>query len=195
MQLHELRPVETHPEEGTMSAGSGFMKLHDFSGPDGANPAGGLVLGPDEQMLYGMTANGGTNGMGVIFGVGTNGGGFVKLYDLSTWSGGHPEGSLILREDTFGPPVSMARMMTDEDDEMQLSIHPNPSVDQFEVRVNTRGKGKIHLVVTDQYGVQVSSQEIANGVPVHIGSDLPRGLYIMKLIQNKNVVMKRMVKK
>lgn len=175
--------------------GSGFVKLHDFSGVDGAKPVGGLVLGPDDQTLYGMTANGGDNGMGVIFSIGVDGTSFHKLYDLNAWSGGHPEGSLILREDTFGPPSSTAGMIADDEQQTRLSIHPNPSVDYFEVNVSSRAKEKIQLVVTDQYGIQVSAYEILNGVPTQVGREWPRGFYILKLIQGQSVVMKRIVKR
>jgi uncharacterized repeat protein (TIGR03803 family) len=40
--------------------------LHSFSGPDGANPMGGVVQGPGSQ-LFGTTYRGGTNMLGVVY--------------------------------------------------------------------------------------------------------------------------------
>ena len=173
--------------------GTAFSILHEFSGDDGAGPSGSLALGPDEEALYGMTSGGGENDMGVIFEVSRNGTGFDKLYDFSQWSGGRPEGSLIIREDTFSPPSAMARMAAVE--EMQLSIHPNPSADNFNVHVDAPGGERIQLVVTDQYGQAVMTCELTNGTAVQVGSELQRGLYIMKIVQGKRTMMKRVVKK
>lgn len=173
--------------------GSGFMKLHEFSGNDGSRPAGAPVLGPDEQTLYAMTTAGGANNMGVIFGVSLTGSAFNKLYDFSSWSGGRPEGTLVMREDTFSPSSAMARMASDEE-RIELSIHPNPTTQDFNVHVKAPGGEKIQMVVTDQYGQVITGYEITNGIPVQIGSELQRGLYIMKIIQGNRTTMKRLVK-
>ena len=78
---------------------------------------------------------------------------------------------------------------------MNLSIHPNPSTDNFNVHVSTPGTEKIQLVVTDQYGQMVTSYEIVNDIPMQVGSELKRGLYIMKVMQGKEIMMRRVVKK
>src|SRR5690606_39193088 len=173
--------------------GSGFAVLHQFSGIDGAKPSGGLVHDPDGT-LYGMTSLGGANDMGVIFKVNRNGSGFDNLFDFSRQSGGRPEGSLVIREDTFSPPSAAARE-TSQDEMMHISIHPNPSTDNFHVRVKTPDNERIQMVVTDQYGQTVASYEIQNDVPVLVGSELDRGLYIVKIMQGREIVMTRLVKK
>ena len=43
-----------------------FENLHNFSGPDGLNPAAGLVVGPD-GFFYGTTQYGGDNNHGTVF--------------------------------------------------------------------------------------------------------------------------------
>jgi hypothetical protein len=45
--------------------GSGYVKLLDFDGSNGANPAGSLIS--DSTYLYGMTGKGGTYDSGTIF--------------------------------------------------------------------------------------------------------------------------------
>ena len=71
--------------------GTGFKTLHNFppayastigyyTNVEGANPAGGLVLG--NGSLFGTTVYGGRAGQGVVFTLNTNGSGFVNLHDF-----------------------------------------------------------------------------------------------------------------
>jgi hypothetical protein len=50
-------------------------------------------------------------------------------------------------------------------------------------------------VFTDQYGQTLPSSEIKPGAPVQVGAELKRGIYIMKVLQGREVMMHRMVKK
>ena len=174
--------------------GSGFIKLHDFSGADGSKPSGGLVHDLDGA-LYGMTSHGGVDDLGVIFSISRDGANFDKLFDFDGTHGARPEGSLIIREDTFSPSAAVARVMQREENSMHVSIHPNPSTDNFNVHVRSPGEEKIQLVVTDQYGQMVTSYEIGNNVPMQVGNELKRGLYILKVMQGGEITMKRVVKK
>ncbi|MFA4852153.1 MAG: choice-of-anchor tandem repeat GloVer-containing protein [Bacteroidales bacterium] len=70
--------------------------LHSFGYNDinGSEPMGDLVY--DGTFLYGMTYQGGTNNLGVIFKVKPDGTGYAKLLDFSgTANGNYPNGSLI----------------------------------------------------------------------------------------------------
>jgi uncharacterized repeat protein (TIGR03803 family) len=42
--------------------------VHQFSGPDGANPVAGVIFGPG-GLLYGTTQDGGAENWGVVFSV------------------------------------------------------------------------------------------------------------------------------
>jgi uncharacterized repeat protein (TIGR03803 family) len=46
--------------------GTGFTVLHTFAGPEGAEPAGAMVVGSD-GVLYGTTASGGDMTFGTVF--------------------------------------------------------------------------------------------------------------------------------
>lgn len=173
------------------SDGSGFTKLHEFSGLDGESPSGKLVFGPSDK-LYGMTRYGGVNHYGVIFSIGSDGSGFTKLFDFSASSGGSPEGSLVLREDMFGPPMVSAGASAVN---LSVSVHPNPSTDDFNVLVSTPVPGPIQVMLTDQYGQLIATYQIQNGTPVLVGDDLKKGIYIMKVMQGREISMKRIVKK
>ena len=75
--------------------GSNYLKLLDFSGSsNGKLPQGSLVS--DGAFLYGMTIQGGTNDLGVIFKIKSDGTSFLKLFDFDgTASGSNPYGSVI----------------------------------------------------------------------------------------------------
>lgn len=172
--------------------GSGFSVLHSFNGTDGSDPSRGLVHDRNEN-LYGMTSYGGVNNMGVIFRVGIDGTGFTKLFDFSIESGGVPDAALIIREDTYqqSPGAQSAREIAI----VNATIHPNPSTDYFNLDIQASPSETIQLVVTDQYGAAVRIYDILPGAPMQFGEDLKRGLYIVKLIQGKEVTMYRLVKK
>ena len=66
--------------------GTGFQNLLAFSGgTDGNSPGGGLTL--SGSTLYGATEFGGTNGLGNVFSINTDGGGFQNLLSFSGTSG------------------------------------------------------------------------------------------------------------
>ena len=76
--------------------GTGYTVLHHFTGQasDGAVPIGSLAL--SGSYLYGMTREGGTLNAGVLFALGTGGGGFTLLHIFGLFSDGRePWGSLV----------------------------------------------------------------------------------------------------
>jgi len=83
--------------------GSGFTNIHRFVGgnDDGQRPYGDLTL--SGNTLYGMTFNGGDDGVGVIFKVDTDGGNYTNLHDFAGGAddGANPYGSLILDGSTL----------------------------------------------------------------------------------------------
>lgn len=76
-----------------------YSRLFDFTGlSNGAYPRGSLIS--DGTYFYGMTTNGGTNDLGVVFKIKPDGTGFSNLLDFNGASNGsYPNGSL-----TFNGP-------------------------------------------------------------------------------------------
>jgi uncharacterized repeat protein (TIGR03803 family) len=77
--------------EGTLTV------LHSFSGTgdDGSFPVGALIISGTN--LYGTASEGGANGQGVVYTIGTNGEGYQTLYSFNLGSSGYdPEGRLLL---------------------------------------------------------------------------------------------------
>jgi hypothetical protein len=140
-----------------------------------------------------MTSQGGLQNWGVIFKINSDGTGFTKLFDFTQASGGSPNGSLFIREDIFPPAFAALAMAPQEN--LQVTIHPNPTTEYFSVQVKSVAKEPIRVTVSDQYGQLISTYDIADDTPVQFGSELNRGLYIVKVMQGEEIAMKRMVKK
>jgi uncharacterized repeat protein (TIGR03803 family) len=76
------------------SAGVVFTNLYSFSGTtDGANPYAGLVRGNDGN-LYGTTSSGGTNNLGTVFKISSNGA-LTRLCSFNGTNGAAPYGALV----------------------------------------------------------------------------------------------------
>ena len=76
--------------------GSNFNTLHRFAldGSEGVYPVGTMVL--SGSILYGMTTEGGSNNLGTIFKINTDGSGFSVIYSFDGSHGNFPYGSLII---------------------------------------------------------------------------------------------------
>lgn len=74
-----------------------FTKHYDFDAISGGNSVCSLVLNNSTQECFGTNYSGGVNNQGTIFKIDTAGTNYVKIYDFNQLSGGHPQGSLILR--------------------------------------------------------------------------------------------------
>jgi uncharacterized repeat protein (TIGR03803 family) len=82
--------------------GAGILSnVYNFDGgiSDGANPEAGLIQGSD-GFLYGTTYGGGTNGVGIVFKVGTAGGLTPLHYFTDGRDGANPQGALVEGSDS-----------------------------------------------------------------------------------------------
>jgi len=93
-----------------MTPSGAMTTLYNFSGADGWNPDGGLVLGTDGN-FYGTTTIGGTNNQGTIFKI-TPAGKLTTLHSLGAGEGSSPRGGVVMGQngsfygvtcDGFGP--------------------------------------------------------------------------------------------
>jgi len=78
--------------------GTDYSVLHNFAGTDGRYPQAGLLQASD-GFLYGTTSAGGTNDVGTIFKLSTNGTGYRLLYCFAGTDGTSPYGRLIQGSD------------------------------------------------------------------------------------------------
>ena len=81
-----------------ISANGALTSLYSFTGgSDGANPLAGLVQGSDGS-FYGTTYSGGTNGVGTVFRISTNGA-LTSLHLFSGDDGANPQAGLVQGSD------------------------------------------------------------------------------------------------
>ena len=81
-----------------MTPAGAFTPLHAFGGgDDGGNPLASLVQGSDGN-LYGTASTGGSNGVGTVFSLSTNGL-FTPLWSFNSTNGSSPAGSLVQGSD------------------------------------------------------------------------------------------------
>lgn len=71
-----------------------YTNLHAFSGPDGAHPLAGPLIQAEDGFLYGTTVAGGSNDIGSIFRISTNGS-FESIYSFNNAGGFVPDGGLV----------------------------------------------------------------------------------------------------
>ena len=116
------------------SDGSGYAVLHHFltNGVDGGIPYSALLAGSDGA-LYGTTSGGGSNKVGTVFKLGTNGVGYAVLHQFitnsvdgrilhsglieardgylygTTWAGGSNSAGTVFRLDKTGASYSVLR--------------------------------------------------------------------------------------
>lgn len=76
--------------------GTSHTILHHFGRPDGASPASGLIQSID-GLLYGTTQSGGSQNLGAVFRLNTNGSGFSTLHSFAGMpsDGDTPSANLI----------------------------------------------------------------------------------------------------
>jgi uncharacterized repeat protein (TIGR03803 family) len=85
--------------------GGSFVILHNFSNFDGANfdgahPQAELLI--NTNIIYGSATDGGSNGVGVLFQINTNGSGFSVLKTFTTTpDGANPDGGLAINGKTL----------------------------------------------------------------------------------------------
>lgn len=87
--------------------GTDFNVLYNFTNsPDGAYPAGGLVL--EDGVFYGTTASGGAYGWGTLFKINTDGTGYDILHQFNVLDGELPLGRLVLNGNKLYGATDMA---------------------------------------------------------------------------------------
>ena len=110
-------PASSNSNNTPPSPGGSFTNLYNFSATTGQNPEGSLAI--SGTTLYGMTQGGGTNGLGNIFSIQTNGTGYTDLHDFAGGAsdGASPFNDLIIIGNTlygmttYGGPNSNTGVM------------------------------------------------------------------------------------
>ena len=83
----------------------------------------------------------------------------------------------------------------EDDDELKLTVFPNPSRNYFTLQTSGNSTEKLILRITNQLGtvVETRTQLPANGI-LQVGQHYPAGLYQAELLQGNERVVTRLVK-
>jgi uncharacterized repeat protein (TIGR03803 family) len=168
--------------------GSNFSVLVQFNSTNGFAPNGGLVM--DHQgYLYGTTLAGGTYNRGTLYRVKHDGSTFQKLYDFSDQSGPLPAGHVIVTDETFKPASAVTSMSA-----ARIDIYPNPTTETFRITPGETVSTKLYVELTDFSGTLIEKSILEEG-GLEIGRTLPRGIYVLKVINGDQISTHRLVKK
>ena len=199
--------------------GTGYSKLLDFAGNiNGSHPMGSLIS--IENLLYGMTYNGGIMERGVLFKIKTDGNGYSKLYDFAT-NGITPIGSLFSDSsflygmasqggiNNMGALFKYALVNTgtswySEKDGAQtyINVYPTLSSGKFTVEMclkalNIECTREGLLVKVEIYNVSGEKvyDNINNQTSKEIDlNDFANGMYFVKIYDGDNVHLEKIVK-
>ncbi|MBN4072460.1 T9SS type A sorting domain-containing protein [Crocinitomix catalasitica] len=148
--------------------------LHEFDGPNGAQPFGDLVNYGD--FLFGTTNKGGVLDSGVTFQYKMASSTYSMTNEMSMANGGLPVyGGLIL--------IGADPTVIEEQGFGHLSLYPNPSPGQLTIDSEHNGE----LTIINLLGEVVHYDKI-EAPQIHFNLDLPRGNYIWEF---KNDQMKK----
>ncbi len=173
--------------------GSLFRKLVDFDGNNGAHPRGTPTM-DDKNMLYAMTAQGGNRDMGVIFKIKSNGYAYSKLFDFTENSGGNPDGNLLIMDDSFRRPNTI-KAISLSNFSQKVGLFPNPFVSSFVASIETEKQENVKFIITNLQGDVLHEAISMTNSGYELGSELGRGIYILKVIKGEEVSLHRIVKK
>lgn len=93
------------------------------------------------------------------------------------------------------PEAAMVSSFTTSEDMVTLDVHPNPSVSNFNVSLNSMKEESAKVIVTDLRGETLLTHDLNANQSIQIGDELRQGIYIMKIIRGKEITTRRIVKK
>jgi uncharacterized repeat protein (TIGR03803 family) len=136
---------------------STYTKLKDFDGANGAYPEGSLMQASDGK-FYGMTAEGGSSNVGVIFSFDPSSSTYTKLQDYDGANGAHPNSAFIEVKDNQNPAPTVS-----------LTIPYNI------VKYTAPARIKLNAAATDKDGTITKVQFFNGNTRLHTENVYPYG--------------------
>jgi uncharacterized repeat protein (TIGR03803 family) len=186
--------------------GSRYTKLLDFKGaPNGCVPNGSLIY--VENFLYGMTWGCGINDYGTIFRIKTDGSDYTKLWDFkNVIDGRNPYGTLFYDTNFFygmtysgginnqGVIFKFGISTTGDNKEINkdqgIAVYPNPASDNFIIEAPQNATIEISNI--EGKVIKTILNENIKTI-IDLGS-LSSGVYFIKVMTNKGITVKKLIK-
>ena len=137
-------------------------------------------------------------------GYGDNSQSVIDAINLAYSTGGNAPGILGSRLDVFnnsGCPLGGTRATSVTNctsaQRMSATVYPNPSANNFNIKLSTVDTEKVSIVVYDMLGRLVDSQELdtQESLEIKVGSKYPTGIYNVVVTQGTEVKTVRVIKR
>ncbi|MES2514196.1 MAG: choice-of-anchor tandem repeat GloVer-containing protein, partial [Bacteroidota bacterium] len=164
------------------AAADTINNMIDFAGiTNGSKPAGSLLLASNGN-LYGMTSQGGTNNLGVIFQYDPLSHVYTKKMDFTGANGSTPSsvsGGLI------EVPAILAGL-NEKNVIGVMKIYPNPCDGNLKIQYNAlKSNEGLSIKMTDILGKEVLIEKYKEEINI---SSLENGIYFLGLYQSNNLI-------
>ncbi|MBE7443629.1 MAG: T9SS type A sorting domain-containing protein, partial [Flavobacteriales bacterium] len=159
---------------------STYTKKLDFNDIDGQYPFGSLMQASNGK-LYGMTPEGGTNDMGVLFEYHPTTNTYTKKLDFNGINGISPNGDLI---EVTTNVIGIKEQITNN-----IKIYPNPS--KGILYIETEQKQKFELY--NSFGEMVYVHQLQIGKNNLKLPNLATGVYYIKLFNKSTTIVERLM--
>lgn len=159
-----------------------FNKLHDFDDATGRSPFGNVMIASDGN-FYGLTINGGTNGLGAIYRLEPGSNTYTKLYDGNIATGGLPYADLI----EYSGSTGISEMNKD----LSAEVYPNPAETEFTIELSRNVKNS-HLILNDVQGRNVYAIKLSD-FKTNVSCNLQSGIYFYTITSEEGTVSGKVV--
>lgn len=156
--------------------GSNFQVIHNFSPTTGANPASPLIKLPYGEYLYGITRNSGPSQytQGIIYRIRKDGTGYSLLHTFDNLS--NPSGLSLINQHLI------TSIHHEPINRNNIEIFPNPSKDNFVLKIGTTGGTNTEIICRDLLGRIIFHHVYNNDEDrIEFGNSLQTGLYIVRI--------------
>ncbi|MEI2748964.1 MAG: T9SS type A sorting domain-containing protein [Ferruginibacter sp.] len=75
-----------------------------------------------------------------------------------------------------------------------MQVYPNPTADYFRIKVRSREKDRINIQVYDLTGRRLSEHNLLPDQTIETGANLKPGAYLVKIIQGKQCIVRKVIK-
>lgn len=165
-----------------------LIKLFDFDGTNsGANSWGSLKQASNGK-IYGLTRQGGTYNVGVLFEFDPATNIFTKKFDFDTINGSSPQFTYLIEV-----PDSLLTGMANISKNINFNINPIPAVDNITIEYSAPAKNA-EILIYNLQGQLILSQPLRQEKTTVDISTLAQGMYFVKLETEKGVAVKKIIK-